>query len=72
MMHFEDETLYLAIHLLNRTLSLLKVPTADQQLLGIVCLYIAAKRVEWRESVPRVCHVTSHIHQSLFFFTPCS
>ncbi|KAJ0021840.1 hypothetical protein NQD34_009330 [Periophthalmus magnuspinnatus] len=46
MMQFQDETLFLAIHLLNRTLNLIKVPTANLQLLGMVCLFIAAKKEE--------------------------
>lgn len=46
MMHFQPETLYLAIHLLNRSLCRLKVATANLQLLGMVCLFIAAKKEE--------------------------
>lgn len=46
MMHFQAETLYLAIHLLNRCLRQMKVSTANLQLLGIVCLFLAAKKEE--------------------------
>lgn len=46
MMHFQEETLYLAIHLLNRALHQIKVTTANLQLLGMVCLFIAAKKEE--------------------------
>lgn len=53
IMHFQDETLYLAIHLLNRSLRLIKVTTANLQLLGMVCLFIAAKKEECL--LPEVC-----------------
>lgn len=46
MLQFRDETLYLTIHLLNRTLRLIKVTTANLQLLGMVCLFVAAKKEE--------------------------
>ncbi|XP_061916016.1 cyclin N-terminal domain-containing protein 2 isoform X3 [Entelurus aequoreus] len=46
IMHFQEETLYLAIHLLNCSLHLLKVTTANLQLLGMVCLFLAAKKEE--------------------------
>ncbi|KAM4628386.1 cyclin-P [Polymixia lowei] len=46
VLHFQDETLYLAIHLLNRSLRQLKVSTANLQLLGVVCLFLAAKKEE--------------------------
>lgn len=46
IMHFQDETLYLAIHLLNRSLRQVKVTTANLQLLGMVCLFLAAKKEE--------------------------
>ncbi|XP_041849937.1 cyclin N-terminal domain-containing protein 2 [Melanotaenia boesemani] len=46
LMHFQEETLYLAIHLLNRALRQLKVTTANLQLLGMVCLFLAAKKEE--------------------------
>lgn len=46
MMHFQEETLYLAIHLLNCSLRQIKVTTANLQLLGMVCLFLAAKKEE--------------------------
>ncbi|KAM9442872.1 cyclin-P isoform 1-T2 [Salvelinus alpinus] len=44
--HFSEETLYLSIHLLNRCLHQIKVNTAKLQLLGMVCLFLAAKKEE--------------------------
>lgn len=46
MLHFQEETLYLAIHLLNHSLRQMKVSTANLQLLGVVCLFLAAKKEE--------------------------
>ncbi|CAG6006395.1 unnamed protein product [Menidia menidia] len=46
LVHFQEETLYLAVHLLNRSLRQLKVTTANLQLLGMVCLFLAAKKEE--------------------------
>ncbi|XP_034024660.1 cyclin N-terminal domain-containing protein 2-like [Thalassophryne amazonica] len=46
ILHFQEETLYLATHLLNRSLRLIKVSTANLQLLGMVCLFLAAKKEE--------------------------
>ncbi|XP_055029571.2 cyclin-P [Misgurnus anguillicaudatus] len=43
---FSEETLYLAVHLLNRALKLIKVSISGLQLLGVVCLFLAAKREE--------------------------
>ncbi|XP_016096871.1 cyclin N-terminal domain-containing protein 2-like [Sinocyclocheilus grahami] len=42
---FSEETLYLAVHLLNRALRL-KVSISGLQLLGVVCLFLAAKKEE--------------------------
>ncbi|KAK6296499.1 hypothetical protein J4Q44_G00326410 [Coregonus suidteri] len=44
--HFSEETLYLSVHLLNRCLHQIKVNTAKLQLLGVVCLFLAAKKEE--------------------------
>ncbi|KAM6946103.1 cyclin-P [Aplochiton taeniatus] len=44
--HFSDETLYLSVHLLNRCLRQVKVSTSNLQLLGLVCLFLAAKKEE--------------------------
>lgn len=46
MMHFQADTLYLAVHLLNRCLRQMKVTTANLQLLGMVCLFVAGKKEE--------------------------
>ncbi|XP_072314775.1 cyclin-P [Eucyclogobius newberryi] len=63
MMHFQDETLYLAIHLLNRSLCLLKVSIANLQLLGMVCLFIAAKKEEsLLPEVSDLCYVMDYTY----------
>ncbi|CAL8360942.1 unnamed protein product [Merluccius merluccius] len=46
VLHFQDETLYLAINLMNRGLRQITVSTANLQLLGVVCLFLAAKKEE--------------------------
>ncbi|KAJ3591365.1 hypothetical protein NHX12_009310 [Muraenolepis orangiensis] len=46
VLHFQDETLYLAINLMNRGLRQVMVSTANLQLLGVVCLFLAAKKEE--------------------------
>ncbi len=46
MFQFSEETLYLAVHLLNRALRLIKVSISGLQLLGVVCLFLAAKKEE--------------------------
>lgn len=46
IMQFQEETLYLTIHLLNRSLRQIKVTTVNLQLLGMVCLFLAAKKEE--------------------------
>ncbi|KAK7883195.1 hypothetical protein WMY93_029369 [Mugilogobius chulae] len=63
MMHFQDETLYLAMHLLNRSLRLIKVTTANLQLLGMVCLFIAAKKEEsLLPEVSDLCYVMDYTY----------
>ncbi|KAI1893746.1 hypothetical protein AGOR_G00126850 [Albula goreensis] len=42
--HFSEETLYLAVHLLNRALRQIKVSISNLQLLGMVCLFLASKK----------------------------
>ncbi|KAL4647370.1 cyclin N-terminal domain-containing protein 2-like [Arapaima gigas] len=44
--HFSEETLYLAVHLLNRALRQIKVSISNLQLLGVVCLFLAGKKEE--------------------------
>uniref|UniRef100_A0A3Q0SMB2 Cyclin P n=1 Tax=Amphilophus citrinellus TaxID=61819 RepID=A0A3Q0SMB2_AMPCI len=63
IMHFQDETLYLAIHLLNCSLRLIKVTTANLQLLGMVCLFIAAKKEECLlPEVSGLCSLMDHTY----------
>ncbi|XP_077579507.1 cyclin-P isoform X1 [Stigmatopora nigra] len=63
MLHFQEETLYLAIHLLNRSLRLVKVTTANLQLLGIVCLFLAAKKEECLlPEVSGLCYLMDHAY----------
>ncbi|XP_073345973.1 cyclin-P isoform X1 [Pagrus major] len=63
MMHFQAETLYLAIHLLNRSLRQIKVNTANLQLLGMVCLFLAAKKEECLlPEVSGLCYLMDHTY----------
>ncbi|XP_054650567.1 cyclin N-terminal domain-containing protein 2 isoform X2 [Dunckerocampus dactyliophorus] len=63
LMHFQEETLYLAIHLLNRSLCQLKVTTANLQLLGMVCLFLAAKKEEsLLPEVSGLCYLMDHAY----------
>ncbi|KAM3615630.1 uncharacterized protein V6R79_005327 [Siganus canaliculatus] len=63
MMHFQEETLYLAVHLLNRSLRQIKVTTANLQLLGMVCLFVAAKKEECLlPEVSGLCYLMDHAY----------
>ncbi|XP_076591389.1 cyclin-P [Chaetodon auriga] len=63
MMQFQAETLYLAVHLLNRSLQQIKVTTANLQLLGMVCLFIAAKKEECLlPEVSGLCYLMDHTY----------
>ncbi|XP_061734360.1 cyclin N-terminal domain-containing protein 2 isoform X2 [Nerophis ophidion] len=63
IMNFQEETLYLAIHLLNCSLHLLKVTTANLQLLGMVCLFLAAKKEEsLLPEVSGLCYLMDHAY----------
>ncbi|XP_070685905.1 cyclin-P isoform X2 [Pempheris klunzingeri] len=63
MMHFQEETLYLAIHLLNRSLRQIKVTTANLQLLGMICLFLAAKKEECLlPEVSGLCFLMDHTY----------
>ncbi|XP_026154474.1 cyclin-P [Mastacembelus armatus] len=63
MLHFQEDTLYLAIHLLNRSLQLIKVTTANLQLLGMVCLFLAAKKEECLlPEVSGLCYLMDHTY----------
>ncbi|MED6256481.1 hypothetical protein ATANTOWER_027192 [Ataeniobius toweri] len=62
-LQFQEETLYLAVHLLNRSLRQLKVTTANLQLLGMVCLFIAAKKEEsLLPDVSGLCSLMAHTY----------
>ncbi|XP_041796660.1 cyclin N-terminal domain-containing protein 2 [Chelmon rostratus] len=63
MMQFQAETLYLAVHLLNRSLQQVKVTTANLQLLGMVCLFLAAKKEECLlPEVSGLCYLMDHTY----------
>ncbi|XP_039647719.1 cyclin N-terminal domain-containing protein 2 isoform X3 [Perca fluviatilis] len=63
MMHFQEETLYLAIHLLNRSVRQIKVTTVNLQLLGMVCLFLAAKKEECLlPEVSGLCYLMDHTY----------
>ncbi|KAI9537181.1 hypothetical protein NQZ68_027222 [Dissostichus eleginoides] len=63
MMHFQEETLYLAINLLNRSLRVIKVTTANLQLLGMVCVFLAAKKEECLlPDVSGLCYLMDHTY----------
>ncbi|KAM8853205.1 cyclin-P [Synchiropus picturatus] len=63
IMNFQDDTLYLSIHLLNRALRQVKVSTANLQLLGMVCLFIAAKKEEsLLPEVSGLCYLMDHTY----------
>ncbi|XP_018554370.1 cyclin N-terminal domain-containing protein 2 [Lates calcarifer] len=63
IMHFQEETLYLAIHLLNCSLRQIKVTTANLQLLGMVCLFLAAKKEECLlPEVSGLCYLMDHTY----------
>uniref|UniRef100_A0A3B3HM04 Cyclin P n=1 Tax=Oryzias latipes TaxID=8090 RepID=A0A3B3HM04_ORYLA len=63
LLHFQEDTLYLAIHLLNHSLRQLKVTTANLQLLGMVCLLIAAKKEEsLLPEVSDLCSLMDHAY----------
>ncbi|XP_063762471.1 cyclin N-terminal domain-containing protein 2 isoform X1 [Eleginops maclovinus] len=63
MMHFQEETLYLAINLLNRSLRVIKVTTVNLQLLGMVCIFLAAKKEECLlPEVSGLCYLMDHTY----------
>ncbi|XP_059186497.1 cyclin N-terminal domain-containing protein 2 isoform X2 [Centropristis striata] len=63
IMHFTEDTLYLAIHLLNRSLRQIKVTTINLQLLGMVCLFLAAKKEECLlPEVSGLCYLMDHTY----------
>ncbi|XP_047449887.1 cyclin N-terminal domain-containing protein 2 [Mugil cephalus] len=63
LLHFQEETLYLSIHLLNRSLRQIKVTTANLQLLGMVSLFLAAKKEECLlPEVSGLCNLMDHTY----------
>ncbi|RVE64534.1 hypothetical protein OJAV_G00127000 [Oryzias javanicus] len=63
LLHFQEDTLYLAVHLLNHSLRQLKVTTKNLQLLGMVCLFIAAKKEEsLLPQVSDLCSLMDHAY----------
>ena len=70
-MHFQAETLYLAVHLLNRSLRQIKVSTANLQLLGMVCLFLAAKKEECLLPEVRRLKLLQVHSYSMFHFLDC-
>ncbi|XP_061683039.1 cyclin N-terminal domain-containing protein 2 [Syngnathoides biaculeatus] len=63
MMQFQEETLYLAIHLLDRALRQLRVTTAKLQLVAVVCLFLAAKKEECLlPEVSGLCYLMDHAY----------
>ncbi|XP_023122267.1 cyclin N-terminal domain-containing protein 2 isoform X1 [Amphiprion ocellaris] len=63
MMNFQEETLYLAVHLLNCSLRQIKVTTANLQLIGMVCLFLAAKKEETLlPEVSGLCYLMDHTY----------
>ncbi|XP_041652247.1 cyclin N-terminal domain-containing protein 2 isoform X2 [Cheilinus undulatus] len=63
LMHFQEETLHLTIHLLNRCVRQIKVTTANLQLLGMVCLFVAAKKEEsLLPEVSALCYLMDHTY----------
>ncbi|XP_043974879.1 cyclin N-terminal domain-containing protein 2 isoform X3 [Gambusia affinis] len=63
LLQFQEETLYLAIHLLNHSLRQLKVSVANLQLLGMVCLFLAAKKEEsLLPEVSALCSLMDHAY----------
>lgn len=67
MMNFQVETLYLAIHLLNQSLCKIKVTTANLQLLGMVCLFLAAKKEECLLPEVHLCSPCKALIKGEFF-----
>ncbi|KAL7878239.1 hypothetical protein AOLI_G00092130 [Acnodon oligacanthus] len=66
--NFSEETLYLAIHLLNRALRCVKVSVSSLQLLGITCLFIAAKKEECLlPEISELCYLMANAYNKKQF-----
>ncbi|GAA6080325.1 cyclin N-terminal domain-containing protein 2 isoform X2 [Tachysurus ichikawai] len=61
--NFSEETLYLAVHLLNRVLRQIKISISNLQLVGIVCLFLAAKKEECLlPEVSELCYLMANTY----------
>ncbi|KAF4072086.1 hypothetical protein AMELA_G00270290 [Ameiurus melas] len=61
--NFSEETLYLAVHLLNRVLGQIKISISSLQLLGVVCLFLAAKKEECLlPEVSELCYLMANTY----------
>ncbi|XP_046719737.1 cyclin N-terminal domain-containing protein 2 isoform X2 [Silurus meridionalis] len=61
--NFSEETLYLAVHLLNRVLRQIKISISSLQLLGVVCLFLAAKKEECLlPEVSELCYLMANTY----------
>ncbi|KAM9481223.1 cyclin-P [Clarias gariepinus] len=61
--NFSEETLYLAVHLLNRVLQQIKISISSLQLLGVVCLFLAAKKEECLlPEVSELCYLMANTY----------
>ncbi|XP_072551785.1 cyclin-P [Salminus brasiliensis] len=66
--NFSEETLYLAVHLLNRALRCVKVSVSSLQLLGVTCLFIAAKKEECLlPEVSELCYLMANAYSKKQF-----
>ncbi|KAK3548682.1 hypothetical protein QTP70_016430 [Hemibagrus guttatus] len=61
--NFSEETLYLAVHLLNRVLREIKISISNLQLVGVVCLFLAAKKEECLlPEVSELCYLMANTY----------
>ncbi|XP_060778860.1 cyclin N-terminal domain-containing protein 2 [Neoarius graeffei] len=66
--NFSEETLYLAVHLLNRVLQQIKISISSLQLLGVVCLFLAAKKEECLlPEVSELCYLMANTYSKKQF-----
>ncbi|KAG9272906.1 cyclin N-terminal domain-containing protein 2 isoform X1 [Astyanax mexicanus] len=66
--NFSEETLYLAVHLLNRALRCFKVSVSSLQLLGVTCLFIAAKKEECLlPEISELCYLMANTYSKKQF-----
>ncbi|KAK2848205.1 hypothetical protein Q7C36_009887 [Tachysurus vachellii] len=61
--NFSEETLYLSVHLLNRVLRQIKISISNLQLVGVVCLFLAAKKEECLlPEVSELCYLMANTY----------